>query len=179
VGVWRGCFASTRFRGLAHPTNAPAPPPCFCHHPVLLLVDHLDRLVPYQSTPTTLARPWCDPAHHAPGFHLLETRHARASREDGGRSSKACAHALLPQNLSPARQQIWLCTTISIGPLDIVSLSSSTLLCRPTRDLLVQSRPGYGPGPSSTFTFSCKLICFRSGAEGIRTPDLRRAKAHP
>ena len=25
--------------------------------------------------------------------------------------------------------------------------------------------------------FSCKLACFQSGAEGIRTPDLRRAKA--
>ena len=27
------------------------------------------------------------------------------------------------------------------------------------------------------FTFSCKIPRFRSGAEGIRTPDLRRAKA--
>jgi hypothetical protein len=29
----------------------------------------------------------------------------------------------------------------------------------------------------SLFHFSCKTALFKSGAEGIRTPDLRRAKA--
>ena len=37
-----------------------------------------------------------------------------------------------------------------------------------------QTRSGSSTDLSS---FTCKLAVFKSGAEGIRTPDLRRAKA--
>jgi hypothetical protein len=42
---------------------------------------------------------------------------------------------------------------------------------------LLHKDPGYDQGPSLVSAFYLQIDVFKSGAEGIRTPDLRRAKA--
>ena len=44
-------------------------------------------------------------------------------------------------------------------------------------DVPMEAGEGAIQAPLRRSYFSCKIAYFKSGAEGIRTPDLRRAKA--